>query len=384
MEIRWDEIPSNFNKITFDTFTDSWNDIEIRICNNEQNCYIIQKDNKLNLIERFKLSNQPRVNIFCTWTFFKSSKTGKFLPRPTFYKLNENSEYPETSKQKVNLALDNGDIPVKFWDMINFLQGYRDLIDIGEFENKYKVINKEDFIQEFNNYDAKEQISTLQAFIGDNNLSYEQLEQLLENSKRKSLEEFKELLDKNDISESTWQHFFEENMWIFAGISLKLFFINGIIPQANIGIPNALGQGSPEVDILGINDYTTLVELKTPNTPIFTETKRNTARTNTWSFSPEFIDGISQCLGQKENLIENKNKILKDPSGNIINGSTQDPKSIFIIGNKKKEFPNVLRKENDKIKADTFERYRRNSKNIDIITYDELYERAYYIVNGKN
>lgn len=219
MEIRWDEISSNFNKITFDTFKDSWDNIEIRICNDEKTCYITQKDNKLNLIERFKLSNQPRVNIFCTWTFFKSSKTGKFLPRPTFYKLNENSEYPETSKQKVNLALDNGDIPVKFWDMINFLQGYRDLIDIGEFENKYKVINKEDFIQEFNNYDAKEQISTLQAFIGDNNLSYEQLEQLLENSKRKSLEEFKELLDKNDISESTWQHFFEENRWIFAGIS---------------------------------------------------------------------------------------------------------------------------------------------------------------------
>jgi len=35
------------------------------------------------------------------------------------------------------------------------------------------------------------------------------------------------------------------------------------------------------------------------------------------------------------------------------------------------------------IKAKTFELYRRNSRNIEILTYSELYERAYYIVNQK-
>ncbi len=33
------------------------------------------------------------------------------------------------------------------------------------------------------------------------------------------------------------------------------------------------------------------------------------------------------------------------------------------------------------IKQKTFELYRRDSRNVEILTYDELYERAYYIVN---
>ena len=57
---------------------------------------------------------------------------------------------------------------------------------------------------------------------------------------------------------------------------------------------------------------------------------------------------------------------------------TIDPKTIFIIGNRKNEFPHDLAKDNH-TKSETFERFRRNSRNIDIITYDELFERAYYI-----
>ena len=61
---------------------------------------------------------------------------------------------------------------------------------------------------------------------------------------------------------------------------------------------------------------------------------------------------------------------------------TQDPKVIFIIGNKSKEFPNASINIDDRKKADTFERFRQNNKNIDIVTYDELLERANFIVNG--
>ena len=37
--------------------------------------------------------------------------------------------------------------------------------------------------------------------------------------------------------------------------------------------------------------------------------------------------------------------------------------------------------ENDNlIKSETFELFRRNNRNVDIITYDELFERAYHMV----
>lgn len=366
---------------TFDPYKEEWDRLEIVKTNDGQSCFIRRQVTNA-IIKEIKLSNKSRVNIFCCWGFHKSSKTGRFIPRPTFYKKNNDDSFRETSKNKVIVEVDEGDLPVKFWEMINFLSGYKDLIDLGEFENTYKVISKDQLIDTLNSYDTDEQIQTIQEFIQDKDLSYQQLERLLDTSKEKSLQEFKALLDNDNTSEDDWQNFFEANHWIFAGISLKLFFQRDIIPQADIGIPDTTGKGSPISDIVCIDKYTTLVELKKHTTPIFTNTRRSTARTNTWSFSPDFIDGLSQCLAQKHDLVENyKHKNFVTRSGKRVYPEVQDPKVIFIIGRYDVEIPNAENDITDKIKADTFERYRRDCRNIEIITYDELYERAYYIVN---
>ena len=55
------------------------------------------------------------------------------------------------------------------------------------------------------------------------------------------------------------------------------------------------------------------------------------------------------------------------------------PKSVLIIGNRNEEFPHVRNSKFD-LKSDCFERIRRDSRNIEIITFDELFERAYHIV----
>lgn len=366
----------------FDPYNESWNNIEINKSSDGLSCFINRVSAKNLFIREIKLSNNPKVNIYCSWKFYPSSKTGKFIPRPTFYKKNNDDSIKETSHNKVNIELNDGDLPIKFWEMINFLQGYKDLIDLGNFNDKYGVISKKQIIYAFNSFNQIEQLQALQEFVKNKNLSYKQLENLLNFSKEKSLENFKYLLNSDETKEKEWQHFFEENLWIFAGISLKLFFQRDIIPQANIGTSNTQGQCSPITDILCIDKYTTLVELKKHTTPIFTQKRNSTARTSTWSFSNDFIDGISQCLAQKQALIENKNKDFVTKTGKIIKVNTQDPKVIFIIGNIKKEIPNAKNNIDDKIKLDTFERYRRDCRNIEIITYDELFERAYCIVNS--
>lgn len=367
---------------TFNPYKDTWDSIEINLSKDGESCYINRTLSKGYIIKEIKLSDKPKVNIFCSWNFYKSSKTGKFIPRPTFYKKNSDDTFKKTKNSKVIVEVDEGDLPIKFWEMINFLSGYKDLIELGEFEDKYQVISKDQLINTFNSYNTDEQLQTIQDFIQDKDLSYQQLERLLDTSKEKSLEKFKELLDDNDTSEDDWQKFFEVNTWIFAGISLKLFFQRDILPQAHIGTTDTRGQGAPISDFVCIDKYTTLIELKKHTTPIFTNSKRNTARTNTWSFSSDFIDGISQCLAQKEELVSNHNSkdfVTKDRK--IIKAEVQDPKIIFIIGNYKNEIQNADKDIDDKIKADTFERYRCDCRNVEIITYDELYERACYIVN---
>lgn len=367
---------------TFNPYKDTWDSIEINLSKDGKSCYINWTLSKGYIIKEIKLSDKPKVNIYCSWDFHRSSKTGKFIPRPTFYKKNNDDTLRETKNSKVIVEVDEGDLPIKFWEMINFLSGYKDLIELGEFEDKYQVISKNQLIDTLNSYDTDEQLQTIQEFIQDKDLSYQQLERLLDTSKEKSLETFKELLDDDNTSEDDWQKFFEANHWIFAGISLRLFFQRDILPQAHIGIPDTRGKGAPISDFVCIDKYTTLVELKKHTTHIFTNKPRNTSRTDTWSFSSDFIDGISQCLAQKQDLVENyKSKDFVARDGRIIQAAVQDSKVVFIIGNYSKEIPNPNGNINDKIKSDTFERYRRDCRNVEIITYDELYERACYIVN---
>jgi hypothetical protein len=59
-----------------------------------------------------------------------------------------------------------------------------------------------------------------------------------------------------------------------------------------------------------------------------------------------------------------------------------DPKTVFIIGNRKSEFPHNLENDNY-IRSQTFELFRRNIRNVEIITFDELFERAYHTVFGE-
>ena len=80
--------------------------------------------------------------------------------------------------------------------------------------------------------------------------------------------------------------------------------------------------------------------------------------------------------------IYNKYKDIKDENGNLIDTKKNrilDPKAVLIIGNRNAEFPHIRNSEFD-MKTDCFERMRRDSRNIEIVTYDELFERAFHIV----
>lgn len=54
----------------------------------------------------------------------------------------------------------------------------------------------------------------------------------------------------------------------------------------------------------------------------------------------------------------------------------------MIIGNIQNELLIIVGEYNQELAEDTFELFRRNNRNIEIITYDELFERAKFIVEG--
>lgn len=186
----------------------------------------------------------------------------------------------------------------------------------------------------------------------------------------------------NSTEEKVWQYFFENNEWIF-GYGLDYRFMTIFDREMTVGDGGTQNQDKPTTDFLNeFNDFTVLVELKTSNTELFDKSKN---RSGSFKLSDKLIDAFSQVLEQKAEW-----QIKGDRSGNTnkegnkkLEKRTRDPKMILVIGNKEKQILNIENINEKNIKMDTFELFRRDSRNVEIITYDELYERAYFIVNEK-
>ena len=183
--------------------------------------------------------------------------------------------------------------------------------------------------------------------------------------------------DKQEWSEKNWQTFFESNSWIF-GYGLDYRFLNIVQKEASVSNADLDGKQTVIADFLmGDGRFTVLVELKRPDTPLF-ETGGH--RSKSWRLSKDITNAISQILTQKAEWELKSHTEQFDSDGNVVNEKTIDPKTLLIIG-QTSQFKGDDR--DSRIKAKTFELYRRNSRNIEIITFDELYERASFIVNNK-
>lgn len=194
------------------------------------------------------------------------------------------------------------------------------------------------------------------------------------------LQEYKDDIGKSKTKDETaWQYFFNENEWIF-GYGLDYRFQGILQKEFHASDSDASGNDGVIGDFLiGDNRFTTFVELKLPTTKLFGKEKN---RSGAWRLSNPFIDSVSQILEQKVSgtlKIETTTELFNE-NGELIEQKAYDSKTILIIGNW-----DELQNEDDnpqtkKIKKKTFELYRRDSRNIEIITYDELYERAQFII----
>ncbi|MBF4248022.1 DUF4263 domain-containing protein, partial [Vibrio anguillarum] len=127
------------------------------------------------------------------------------------------------------------------------------------------------------------------------------------------------------------------------------------------------------------NKFTTFVELKLPTTPLFGIAQN---RAQSWKLSKELMEAYSQILEQKASgtlKIETTRDLYTDDYREI-NQNAYDSKTVLIVGSweqvdKAVEPPGIK-----KMKRKTLELFRRDSRNVEIITYDELLERASFIV----
>ncbi|MBS0416323.1 MAG: DUF4263 domain-containing protein [Proteobacteria bacterium] len=185
---------------------------------------------------------------------------------------------------------------------------------------------------------------------------------------------------REDQPESAWQHFFEQNEWIF-GYGLDYRFQGILQSQFHASDTDADGSQSVISDfLLGDKRFTTFVEIKTPQTLLFAGTQN---RSRTWRLSGSLLDSVSQILEQKAaGLLKFDHGTLYDANGSRITQKPYDPKVILLIGHWDQLNQSADEREQE-TKQRTLELFRRDSRNIEIITYDELFERAKFIVEHR-
>ena len=212
-------------------------------------------------------------------------------------------------------------------------------------------------------------------------LSSEEINILL--GRKQGLAEYEEHMQLSDWSEAQWQEFFEREQWVF-GYGLDYRMMRQFDREMTVGGGGTDNKNKPVIDFLmSFTDYTVLVEIKTPDTPIFTPSKRG--RAGTWEFSRDFMSAVSQIIEQKAEWLSFPPQTgghYNRAGTALLEPRTRNAKSILVIGSSN-EFSRSGSARDATIMRDTFELFRREGRSIDIVTFDELLERARFITRSQ-
>jgi Domain of unknown function (DUF4263) len=212
--------------------------------------------------------------------------------------------------------------------------------------------------------------------------------------RKRQLQAFKRLLTdteyfadvkerKNCTTEAVWQQYFEKNPWIF-GYGLSYIPLSGLndkkLEQVVHGY-TVVDHGK-RVDALlrtrGVISSLCFVEIKTHMTELL---QSKPYRSGCWAPSDELAGGVSQVQGTVALAAESiRTKLsLSDETGNPTGEEAFNylPKSFLVVGSLE-QFIGEHGVNQDRYRS--FELFRRNTSSPEIITFDELYERARYIV----
>lgn len=195
----------------------------------------------------------------------------------------------------------------------------------------------------------------------------------LNEARSSALSRFEEMIENDELSESDWQDFFEANTWIF-GYGLRYQFLEILETQPHYGGMSVRGRGDQRGDFLAATEaetrFTCLVEIKKPTTQLL---QSNSYRNGAWGISNELSGAISQIqinCSQWE-ITGSRTDENREAMQGIY---TVSPKGIVVAG--KLSQLNALEKRN------SFERFRQELRNPEILTYDELLARAKFIVGN--
>lgn len=182
-----------------------------------------------------------------------------------------------------------------------------------------------------------------------------------------------------DWDEPQWQDFFEANPWVF-GHGLDYRFLVTSQAQPTYGGTAVTGRGGEKGDFLMATEgdirFAVLVEIKRPDTELLAKKQY---RNGAWLIGEELAGGTAQLQANcdrwaKEGSRTDANRDWAEDE----NITTVQPKGILLIGRLAQLEGQTAA--DGTTRRETFERFRRSLWTPEVVTYDELLDRARFLV----
>jgi hypothetical protein len=226
------------------------------------------------------------------------------------------------------------------------------------FGGKYSLIKGEEakLLAELAKFDRDVLIEKLK------NINPEHLENLSETIKLSRLERLITEIRTNakNPDEEYWQKLFEGEAWLLSQIFSQPVVVLKDKPYlGGKGIENKGGQYSDLLVQNLITRNTAIVEIKTPSTKLLGSKYRST-----YSMDSELTGSVNQLLKQRQEYLNEYFALKAKSSADFI---AVNPKCVLVAG--------TLNFKSDAEKMHAFEGFRNTLKDVELVTYSELYNK---------
>jgi hypothetical protein len=216
--------------------------------------------------------------------------------------------------------------------------------------------------------------------------------------RRAEVDRFRRLIDDDDYfdeqmaatprqrPEDVWQIFFEQNPWILGtGLSGQLFTSWDETKLEQVVAGASIAQPGKRTDALmrtsGVVRWLTFAELKTHRTELLASTE---TRPGVWPLHRDVTSGIAQAQATVRRAMQDIDEVIWSTAadGADIPGEMTfltRPRSFLVVGQLDQLLGDAGGPHRDKIRS--FELYRRNLTEPEIVTFDELLARAEWVVD---
>jgi hypothetical protein len=388
----------------FDLVNDDPSVLEIHEASGASGFHYFYHPGERRLIKSFLLREGSRVATLCAVTLIGTDHG--FQPRFRFWKqdrttarktvIQEEVELPtaEAATSLVKASVDLGDCFDTLWKLIRFLESFSDVMVPGQ---PFKVATGDtvDLAAALQGREKDEILIAVKKTLGAG-VTEQDLQML--SGRKDALVEFERMLEDPAYfaermaeghkvrPEDTWQAFFEENTWIF-GYGLALVACEGYtdtkLEAITTGASVFSGAGK-RVDAAmrtrGFIQGLLFAEIKRPETNLLDPAPYRPP--DVYRPSGDLTGAVSQvqkttmkAIGKIETLHRQNS-----PSGEFqFEVSTVRPRQIVICGHLRQLFTGGAVNQEQ---LSSFELFRRGLGDVEVITFDELLERARFIARS--